>query len=54
MLTNPEKGEHSFPHDAMIKDPEYAICLDASDCTPSGLSKGSPVNGKGGTEELAT
>ena len=27
MLTNPDKGEYSFPHDALLKDPAQALGL---------------------------
>ena len=55
VLTNPpHKGEYSFPHDALFKDPAQAMGLNASDCATSGPSLGSSVKGRGGQEELAS
>ena len=50
----PTKGEYSFPHDALLKDPAQTMGLNASDCTPSEPSLGSSVKQRGGPEELAT
>ena len=49
----PTKGEYSFPHDALLKNPAQTMGLNDLDCTPSELSLGSSVKGRGG-EELAT
>ena len=51
---SPTKGEYSFSHDALLKDPAQTMGLNASDCTTSERILGSSVKGRGGPEELAT